>query len=105
MLLDGAADPAAVLDSVTDDRRLSRSFLRGCLVLSALPRDGTPLGVVDLAKSIGASPSTTHRYLLTLVELGLVEYVERTRRYCLATAVLRDQAGEPTDSPALSGSA
>jgi DNA-binding IclR family transcriptional regulator len=41
---------------------------------------------VEIAGELGMSPSTAHRYLQTLLELGLVERSPRTRRYRLATA-------------------
>jgi DNA-binding IclR family transcriptional regulator len=67
-----------------DDPRLSRSLLRG-LALLARFGPGTPeRGVVELAGELQMSPSTTHRYVLTLVEAGLLERVPRTRKYRLA---------------------
>lgn len=100
MLLSGT-DPAAALDAATKDHRLSRSFLRGCVVLSALPRDGAPIGVVELSDRIGASTGTTHRYLVTLLELGLIERDGKTRQYSLATEVVPEPA---IAAPATNGS-
>jgi IclR helix-turn-helix domain len=94
----GASDPlldelvnegrAAELDKLLDDTKdlpgaaMSRSFIRGLVVLSLLPRDGSGVGVVELAEMLGIAPSTVHRYLTTFVALGLARRPERTREYC-----------------------
>jgi IclR helix-turn-helix domain len=61
--------------------RLSRSLVLGLLVLAAFPLDGDALAVTDVAASLQMSPSTTHRYLTTLLAVGLLEQDPRTRRY------------------------
>jgi DNA-binding IclR family transcriptional regulator len=67
-----------------DDPRLSRSLLRGLSLLARFG-PGTPVrGVVELAHELDMSPSTAHRYVLTLVEAGVLERVPRTRKYRLA---------------------
>jgi DNA-binding transcriptional ArsR family regulator len=93
MLLRGLADPAAILE-MTDNSRISRSLLRGFVVLAALPRDRTGIGVIQIASQIDASPSTTHRYLTTLVELGLVERDARSRRYRLSDFAVRAKSDD-----------
>src|SRR5207302_1569986 len=65
------------------DPRLSRSLLRG-LALLARFGPGRARGVVELAAELQMSPSTAHRYVLTLVEAGLLEQVPGTRKYRLA---------------------
>jgi DNA-binding transcriptional ArsR family regulator len=67
-----------------DERRLSRSLLSGLLVLACFPLDGTQLGVAQLARRLGMSPSATHRYISTLVAAELLERDPQTRRYRLA---------------------
>jgi DNA-binding IclR family transcriptional regulator len=67
-----------------DDARLSRSLLSGLLVFAAFPADGESLGNLDVARMLGMSPSTTHRYISTLLEVGLLERDAGTRRYRLA---------------------
>jgi DNA-binding transcriptional ArsR family regulator len=62
---------------------ISRSLLVGLIVLCSVPSDGSYVGVVDLSRRIDKSASTTHRYLATLVEVGLVEQ-NRSREYRLA---------------------
>jgi len=69
-----------------EDRRLSRSLLSGLLVLSCFPSDGTYLGIAELARMLGMNTSTTHRYVTTLLAVGLLERDAATRRYRLASA-------------------
>jgi hypothetical protein len=66
-----------------EDPRLSRSLMRGLSLLSGFG-PGTERGIVELAGELGMSPSTAHRYALTLVELGLLERCPRSRKYRLA---------------------
>ena len=67
----------------TDDPRLSRSLLRGLSLLTGFGPDGAERGIVELAEELRMSPSTAHRYAVTLVELGLLERCPRTRKYRL----------------------
>jgi IclR-like helix-turn-helix domain-containing protein len=75
--------PAGLLPGDTSDRRLSRSLLRGLSILTHFGADGAERGIVELAHELEMSPSTAHRYALTLVELGLLERSPRTRKYRL----------------------
>jgi IclR helix-turn-helix domain len=68
-----------------DDRRLSRSLLSGLLVLSCFSAEGGSLGIAELARRLDMNTSTTHRYVTTLLAVGLVERDPTTRRYRLAT--------------------
>jgi DNA-binding MarR family transcriptional regulator len=79
-----ASDERA-LPAQMDDRRLSRSLLSGLLVLSCFPEDGGYLGVAELARMLGMNTSTTHRYVTTLLSVGLLERDAGTRRYRLAS--------------------
>jgi len=81
-----AGDAGAVRPSQMDDRRLSRSLLAGLLVLAALPADGSYVRLVDVARITGMNNSMIHRYVSTLMSVGLVERNPRTRRYRLANA-------------------
>lgn len=65
------------------DPRLSRSLLRGLSILTSFGPDGGSRGIIEIAGDLGMSPSTTHRYALTLVELGLLERCPDTRKYRL----------------------
>jgi hypothetical protein len=89
VLLAGLGSVRAVLDAapkLLEDSRLSRSLLAGLLMLASFPADGSYLRVADAARMLGMSPSTTHRYLATLLAVGLVEQDPRTRRYRLTDA-------------------
>lgn len=68
------------------DPRLSRSLLRGLSLLTGFGPDGGERGIVELAEDLGMSPSTAHRYALTLVEVGLLERCPHTRKYRLSQA-------------------
>jgi len=67
-----------------EDRRLSRSLLSGLLVLSCFPPDGEYLGIAELARMLAMNTSTTHRYVTTLLAVGLLDRDSSTRRYRLA---------------------
>jgi hypothetical protein len=71
------------MPSETSDPRMSRSLLRGLSLLAGFGPDGAERGIVELAEDLGMSPSTAHRYALTLVEVGLLERCPRTRKYRL----------------------
>jgi hypothetical protein len=70
-----------------DDHRLSRSLLLGLFVLALLPSDGGSMGVGEVAAMTGLSKSTSHRYMSTLVAVGLAERDPVTRKYRLASDV------------------
>jgi IclR helix-turn-helix domain len=79
------ADVERLLATAPEDaRRLSRSMLSGLLVLSSFPTDGGYLGIAQVAETLSMSPSTTHRYVSTLLATGLLERDPATRRYRLA---------------------
>lgn len=65
--------------------RVSMSVIRGLLVLAYLMIDGRPVGVSEMTKRLGVGPSTTHRYLNTLLVLGLLEQDPKTRKYRLVS--------------------
>jgi hypothetical protein len=64
-----------------DDRRLSRSLLRGLMVLASFPADGVDRSVKDVAHELDMGASTTHRYVSTLLEVGLLERDPVSREY------------------------
>lgn len=74
---------ASRYEALSESPRLSRSLLLGLLVLATFPEDGGSLAVTDVATRLGMSPSTTHRYMTTLLAVGLLEQDPRTRRYKL----------------------
>jgi biotin operon repressor len=68
------------------DRYMSGSLLSGLTVLAAFPTDGSYIGNAQVARTLGMSLSTVHRYISTLVAVGLLERDPRTRQYRLANA-------------------
>jgi hypothetical protein len=86
VLLSGLNDVRAVLarePRQLEDSRLSRSLLAGLLMLASFPSDGSYLGNAEIARMLEMNPSTTHRYVSTLVAVGLLERDPATRRYRL----------------------
>jgi IclR helix-turn-helix domain len=69
-----------------DDPRFSRSLLAGLLLLAAFPADGSYMGSAELARMLDMTVSTAHRYISTLVVVGLLERDPVTRKYRLADA-------------------
>jgi|SRR5581483_3748763 len=66
----------------------SQSLERGLAILSVF-RSGRPLiGVSDLAREVGLSRSTTHRYIATLAGLGYLDQDPDSRKYRLGPRVL-----------------
>jgi DNA-binding MarR family transcriptional regulator len=78
---------ASSFASLSASPRLSRSLLLGLLVLACFPADGEALAVTDVAGRLDLSPSTTHRYMSTLLAVGLLEQDPRTRRYHVPVSV------------------
>lgn len=86
VLLSGLKDVRSVLAQEPrqlEDSRLSRSLLAGLLMLASFPTDGSYLGNAEIARMLDMNPSTTHRYVSTLVAVGLLERDPSTRRYRL----------------------
>jgi hypothetical protein len=79
-----AFDPERWPPPQMEDRRLSRSLLVGLFVLSCLTVARKDLGIGDVAKMLRMETSTTHRYITTLLAVGLLEQDPSTRRYRLA---------------------
>jgi len=72
---------SSVVLALLQDESCSRSVLRALLVLDSLPPDGSERELTAIARELGISPSTTHRYMRTWMALGLVERHPRSRRY------------------------
>lgn len=88
----GRTETEALADN---DPRTSRSLLRGLAVLACFDTDDESLGIMEIADRLGINPSTVHRYLLTLVQVGLLEQSQETRRYSLANARKRKRRHGP----------
>lgn len=82
--LDGVRDILEHRPEKLKDSHFSRSLLFGLLLLASLPDDRSDIAVTELARRVGAGNSMTHRYLATLVAVGLVKRDPHTRRYRLA---------------------
>jgi len=86
-LVQGLADshaPQASYKALAESPRLSRSLLLGLLVLACFPLDGSTQAVTEVAARLGMSASTTHRYMTTLLAVGLLEQDPGSRRYRVA---------------------
>jgi len=66
----------------------SQSLERGLAILSAFRPDRPALGISELARELGLTRSTTHRYVATLASLRYLEQETSTRRYRLGPRVL-----------------
>jgi hypothetical protein len=69
------------LSSALGDPQLSQSLLRGLAILSCFGPERPWRAIIDLAKELEMSPSTTHRYVKTLRAVGLLEQNPTTREY------------------------
>jgi hypothetical protein len=69
------------LSSALGDPQLSQSLLRGLAILSCYGPERPWRAIIDLAKELDMSPSTTHRYVKTLRAVGLLEQNPTTREY------------------------
>ncbi len=66
----------------------SQSLERGLAILSAFTSTRPLFGVSELAREVGLSRSSAHRYIATLAALGYLEQDRSTRRYRLGPRVL-----------------
>jgi hypothetical protein len=78
--------------TLMEDRSLSHSLLIGLQVLTCFPLDGTERGVAEVAKQLEMNNSTVHRYMSTLMRIGLLEQDTYSRLYRLANADLEGNA-------------
>jgi IclR family transcriptional regulator, pca regulon regulatory protein len=76
------------MGQVTNGSGFSQSLERGLAVLCAFTPDRTALGINELARELGLTRSTTHRYVATLASLGFLEQDDGTRKYRLGPRVL-----------------
>jgi hypothetical protein len=89
MVLTGIGDAGLIWASnpeILNDTRLSRSLLLGLFVMAAMPADGSYVGCTQIARTLGTTSGSAHRYLTTLVAVGLVARDPTTRKYRLAHA-------------------
>jgi IclR family pca regulon transcriptional regulator len=67
---------------------LSQSLERGLAVLSTFTSTRPLIGVSEIAREVGLSRSSAHRYIATLASLGYLEQDRPTRKYRLGPRVL-----------------
>jgi IclR family transcriptional regulator, pca regulon regulatory protein len=79
-------EKAAWSDHSLHGPRYSQSLDRGLAILGCFNRQLPVLGIADLADQLGMSRSTTHRYVVTLLELGYLEQ-DTQRKYRLGLRV------------------
>jgi IclR family pca regulon transcriptional regulator len=72
----------------TADPGFSQSLERGLAILATFTPDRPALGVSELARRLGLTRSTAHRYVATLATLGYLQQDEPTRKYRLGPRVL-----------------
>jgi IclR family transcriptional regulator, pca regulon regulatory protein len=66
----------------------SQSLERGLAILATFRPDRPTLGITELARELGLTRSTTHRYVTTLATLRYLEQDGSTRKYRLGPRVL-----------------
>jgi len=76
------------MPKATADPGFSQSLERGLAILAAFTPDRPALGVSELARRLGLTRSTAHRYVTTLATLGYLLQDEPTRKYRLGPRVL-----------------
>jgi len=69
------------LAEALNDPQLSQSLLRGLAILSCYGPERPWRAIIDIAKELRMSSSTTHRYVKTLRAVGLLEQNPTTREY------------------------
>ncbi|HUN79415.1 MAG TPA: IclR family transcriptional regulator [Solirubrobacteraceae bacterium] len=74
--------------STLKEPRFSQSLERGLAILCCFRPDRPVLGISEIAKELGMSRSTTHRYVITLAVLGYLEQGPG-RKYQLGLRVTR----------------
>lgn len=73
---------------MTNDKGHVTSLAKGLSILKTLSNDQLEMSLMDIVRATGMSPSTSHRYLSTLVSLGYVAHSGTTRMYRLTLRVL-----------------
>jgi IclR family pca regulon transcriptional regulator len=80
--------PSATPRRSASDVGFSQSLERGLAILSAFKPGRPLLGSSELAREIGLSRSTAHRYVASLAMLGYLQQDPLTRKYRLGPRVL-----------------
>lgn len=78
-----AAHTQAPTSSQGRQTELTKSLSRALSILDILLQKGTPLGVTELAQSVGIHKSSVYRLLRTMVEFEILEQHPQTSKYWL----------------------
>jgi IclR family pca regulon transcriptional regulator len=70
-----------------EETRFSQSLDRGLAILSSFTPERHSIGISELAERLQMSRSTTHRYVMTLLELGYLQRNSSGRKYQLSLRV------------------
>lgn len=70
-------------EPVSRSAGFSQSLERGLGILAAFTGLSATLGIAEIAREVGLTKSTTHRYVNTLAVLGYLQQEEETRKYRL----------------------
>jgi len=97
MLMGQVDDLRVAIAAVMEDPQLkshqiSYSTLKAMDVWCAFAPPGTIRGIHEIARELGLSASTTHRYAQTLLAIGLLERDPQTKKY-------RIPPDQPTRAP------
>ncbi|WP_322102070.1 IclR family transcriptional regulator [Paraburkholderia sp. J41] len=82
------ADAGAVATAPRERRQRVQSAQTGMAVLKGLARLGGRASLSGLAASVGESPAKVHRYLVSLIEEGLVAQDPSTQQYLLGAEAM-----------------
>lgn len=77
-----------MVSRVARESTYSQSLERGLAVLAEFSSERPLLGISELARAVGLSRSTAHRYVATLTVLGYLQQDLPTRKYRLGPRVL-----------------
>ncbi len=77
------------MDEIEPTRaRTSQSLERGLAILSSFSPGRQLIGTSEIARELGLTRSTAHRYIMTLARLGYLQQDATTRQYGLGPRVL-----------------
>jgi hypothetical protein len=75
-------DPRRLASStLTEDPKLCRSLVVGLAMLLSFPATGEPRGTKEVTEELGLAASTGHRYVRTLLRIGLLAQEPATHQY------------------------
>jgi len=87
-VIDHPAGRGRARSTGSDAGGFSQSLERGLTILSSFSEVRPLLGIAELAREVGLTKSTTHRYAATLTRLGYLQQDTATRKYRLGPRVV-----------------